>query len=240
MTRRLLLIAVTATLCCGNPTEGFPEGTDPGGSPEVPEADLPAAETGELATEVPPATDARDPWPDLVIAELRPVTTLVEVVRPVEKAAKGVDGQGVPLVPESRLGQVEPGPGEPFIARTDLATRTDAGARRSLLWFVLLSDSHIVDEASPGHVPRTDPKFPSAFRNPEAFTSQALDALVRTLLGVMGDRKYDFALHTGDGTENGQENELAWFLGVLGGGPVHPASGSAMDTATVRASVIKL
>ncbi len=133
------------------------------------------------------------------------------------------------------------GPGEPHQVREDLGVRARAGrrARRTgLLAFAHLTDVHVVDVQSPARVeyldryddgPGSALPFGAAYRPQELLTAQVADRVVQAVeqvgRGPASGRRLDFAVCTGDNTDNGQRNELRWQMAVLDGGRVHPGSG---------------
>lgn len=111
-----------------------------------------------------------------------------------------------------------------------------------LLTVAHLSDLHVCDAQSPARVEFidrwADPDSPvfdeigevGTYRAQEFLTTQVLDAMVRAVNGVdvgpVGGAPVDFAIVTGDNTDNAQTNELDWYLDVLDGGTVVPDSGA--------------
>ncbi len=61
------------------------------------------------------------------------------------------------------------------------------------------------------------------------YSPQILDAHAATIRRIAGQIDLDFVLHTGDATENAQENELAWFLTAMDSGALNPNSGAAIE-----------
>ncbi len=134
------------------------------------------------------------------------------------------------------------GPGEPHVVRDDLGTKPVAGRqgrRTPLLSFVHLTDIHVIDAQSPARVefldrydddPDTRTIFSAAYRPQEFLTPQISDSIVsaveRVGAGPVSRRRFDFALCTGDNTDNAQLNELRWSIDVLDGTPFTPNSGS--------------
>ncbi|MEW6251301.1 MAG: metallophosphoesterase [Planctomycetota bacterium] len=95
-----------------------------------------------------------------------------------------------------------------------------------LAWRIAhVTDTHMVDIASPARFAGADGLVDPAWRPQEAYATQILDGVVRTVNRIHASgRRIDFLLHTGDGCDNAQSNELAWLLGVLEGETIVPLS----------------
>lgn len=136
------------------------------------------------------------------------------------------------------------GPGEPHVVRDDLGAAPQGGRelrRTALLSFVHLTDIHVIDAQSPARVEFTDRYndgpgeplvFSAAYRPQEMLTPQVSDSIVAAAVEAVGAgpvtrRGFDFAVCTGDNTDNAQLNELRWGIDVLDGTPVTPNSGAA-------------
>ncbi|HUF54319.1 MAG TPA: hypothetical protein VMR52_11175 [Dehalococcoidia bacterium] len=128
------------------------------------------------------------------------------------------------------------GPGEEYTVRTELA-QAQAGrdrGRRSLVVFHQLTDFHIVDEESPLRSEWLDacPSTVStgAFRPQESLSLHVADSLIGQANSIdrspVTGRDVDFAIHTGNATDNAQFNELRWFIDLMDGVPVSPESGA--------------
>jgi 3',5'-cyclic AMP phosphodiesterase CpdA len=125
-------------------------------------------------------------------------------------------------VDRNGTGTLERGPGEPMVARPDLAPAARLGAPLATLGFV--TDIHVRDAESPARptlLDRLGPPFSSTFRPQEALSGQVLTGAVRAL-----DAAHPNAVvEGGDLIDNDQANELRQALAVLHGGPVRPDSG---------------
>ncbi len=92
--------------------------------------------------------------------------------------------------------------------------------------FVHLTDTHIVDEESPARFTGAHSLVSSAWREWESYSTQLLDGTIRAANRIHASgRTIDFLIHTGDACDNVQQNELEWFMTVMEGGLVNPASG---------------
>jgi metallophosphoesterase (TIGR03767 family) len=130
------------------------------------------------------------------------------------------------------------GPGEaPYEVRTELveAKVGREQRRRSLVVFHHFADLQILDEESPLRGEWQDscptPLSTAAFRPQESLTAQVAASLIRRANRIsrspLTNRATDFVLHTGNGTDNAQFNELRWFIDLMDGRQVHPDSGGA-------------
>ena len=91
---------------------------------------------------------------------------------------------------------------------------------------VHITDSHVIDEESPGRFAGGECLVDEAWRPYESYSTQLLDGFVRTANRIhAAGRPIDFLVHTGDACDNVQSNELGWLLAVLDGEVIDPLSG---------------
>ncbi|MEO6702179.1 MAG: TIGR03767 family metallophosphoesterase [Jatrophihabitantaceae bacterium] len=141
-----------------------------------------------------------------------------------------------------------PGPAEPHLTRSELLSGglvTGAGQLSPgtpLLSVGHLSDLHLCDSQSPVRAEfldrwsdddaptKAEIGYLGTYRPQDCLTVQVGEAAVQALnavpAGPVGGGELDWAITTGDVTDNAQSNELNWYLGLLDGGLIRPDSGT--------------
>lgn len=120
---------------------------------------------------------------------------------------------------EEKIGRFEFREGEEHILREEVAKKGEGGRRRSMLYFVHMSDIHIADEESPLRTETTMLEITARL------STQILDAMIRTLNDFSKERPYDFVILTGDSVDSSQLNEARWLRSLLDGEEIDPDSG---------------
>lgn len=131
----------------------------------------------------------------------------------------------------TRYARLIDGAGWPTLVREDLAVAS-AGRddrREALTAFVQLTDLHLIDAESPARMEYIRDLIPSAHRPQETLGAAGTAAIVRRInqvrRGPFTGRALDFAMTTGDNTDNHEICEMEWFLTVMSGGSVTQRTG---------------
>ncbi len=120
------------------------------------------------------------------------------------------------------------GAGVPMTMRDDITGGvTPSSEGTTLLSFAAISDIHITDEESPLQVIALGylSPFPSAYSPVSTYSTQVLNAAVKTINNINKENKLDLVLSLGDAANNVQYNEMRWFIDILDGKTIDPTSG---------------
>ena len=162
-------------------------------------------------------------------------TTLIRTLVPVEPAVNPVDPNTIPQSMSQNFGKFTTGSGEGFQFRNDLniagAVPTLSSNARSVVYFPVITDIHIMDTKAPLRFFYTyDDNGTVKSALPQAqYSPQVLDATVRTLDDFSVMRHYDLFIDTGDTVNDTALNETRWFIDVIDGKVVIPDSGKHRD-----------
>lgn len=132
------------------------------------------------------------------------------------------------------------GPGEDEGQRfTNLPTGY-AGATNAarLLFFLSISDAHITDEESPCQAIYASYRGgkgdnPSTYSPVMLYTTQVLEAAIKTANAINRLMPFDFAISLGDEANGPEHNELRWFIDILDGKYITPSSGTNAGADTI-------
>ncbi len=130
------------------------------------------------------------------------------------------------------------GPGADSEKRLDIMpTGYDSGPVTNtarLLNFFAITDIHITDEESPAQRIYFGYKgsSSSAYSPVMLYSTQLLDAAIRTINAIHVQKPFDFGISLGDAVNNTQYNELRWYIDVIDGKIINPDSGTKDDPVT--------
>jgi metallophosphoesterase (TIGR03768 family) len=127
------------------------------------------------------------------------------------------------------------GPGLEYQKRFDLmapgynSTAVTKAAR--IIHFFAITDVHITDEETPASANFFGYRggFIGGYSPVQLFTTQVLDAAIRTINTFNKDDPFDFGISMGDACNNTQQNELRWYIDVFDGKKIIPDSGIKDD-----------
>ncbi|MFE9764283.1 TIGR03767 family metallophosphoesterase [Streptomyces sp. NPDC005808] len=141
-----------------------------------------------------------------------------------------------------RLGD---GPGWKRVVRSELASAKSGRAdrRTALAAFVQLTDLHLMDTQHPLRLEFLRSTDIHAWRPHEILSVQGAVSLVERVNSLPGapvtGSPLDFAMTTGDNTDNNAKSELEWFMKVMSGGRITPNTGDPRAYEGVQSSGLK-
>ncbi len=162
-------------------------------------------------------------------------TTLIQTLAPLEPAVNPVDPNNIPPSVLQNFGKVTVSTGEDFQYRNDLGitgvTQTVPTTAHSVVYFAVIADIHTIDTKSPMRFCDVDMigAFQGAYRPQDRYTTQTLDAMIRTLDDFSKTKHYNFLIALRDTVDNTSTDETRWFIGVLDGKGITPDSGKHID-----------
>ncbi|MEI6122867.1 MAG: TIGR03768 family metallophosphoesterase [Bacteroidota bacterium] len=108
-----------------------------------------------------------------------------------------------------------------------------AAPTANLLRFFTITDIHLTDKESPCQAiffaPFAGANGISAYSPLMLYTTQVLDATIKTINDLHKQYPFDFGLSLGDMANSTQYNELRWFIDILDGKNINPDSGIKDD-----------
>ena len=160
---------------------------------------------------------------------LTPVaSTLLGTIEPTMMAVAMPDTAANPVFEMAELNyrargfdQYRRGPAQTRVQRTELGGGTTFTTRKSIAYFVHMSDTQLVDDESPSRLAGVEsPDVSGGIRPQEAYLPRATSAMNRTLAALeRPERPFLFGVFAGDCSDSAQANELQWFMQLMNGVP---------------------
>ncbi len=108
---------------------------------------------------------------------------------------------------------------------------------KKILSFMVMTDVHITDKESPSQplfLAKLHEKKSTAVYSPVMlYSTQLLDAAIRTVNAVHQKEPMDFLISLGDVANDDQYNELRWYLDLFDGKVITPGSGAHAGSSTI-------
>jgi len=172
------------------------------------------------------------------------LTTAQRTVVPGVKPVQAINLWEISKYNQYGYGNWTYGPGLPYDRRLDIMPAAYSGSnvtrKTKLLNFFAISDIHITDKESPNqliYLQRLHPTLPvgaSLYSGVMLYTTHVLDAAVQTVNALHRKEPMDFGISLGDACNTTQYNETRWYIDVLDGKVIDPASGARLGAKTVE------
>ncbi len=163
-------------------------------------------------------------------------TTIDRMIVPTIPTSSTIHPYDVSKFSEYGYGQYQYGAGLGYDERLDLMSADYSNANvtkvSSLLRFFAMADVHVTDEESPTqgvYFGVRENGIISGYSPAMSYSTQMLDAAVQTVNEINKKDSLDFGIFLGDLGNNGQYDELRWFIDTLDGKTINPDSGIKDD-----------
>jgi metallophosphoesterase (TIGR03768 family) len=163
-------------------------------------------------------------------------TTLDRMIVPSTPIPSTIHPYDVSKFSEYGYGQYQYGAGLGYDERLDLMSADYSNANvtkvSSLLRFFAMTDVHVTDEESPAqgvYFGIRENGIISGYSPAMSYSRQMLNAAVQTVNEIDKKNSLDFGIFLGDLANNGQYDELRWFIDTLDGKTINPDSGIKDD-----------
>jgi 3',5'-cyclic AMP phosphodiesterase CpdA len=177
-----------------------------------------------------PQTQAVTKYKPTVLPALGDVKTTAEITLSPTHARQSYKDGPNPAAPDARdnylkngFGDTAPGPGWSYVTRViDGSTPPAPGPNaKRLLRFAHVPDFQLMDDESPTRLGGFDAAdlTTSALRPQDPDMCRMANAAVRTVNALNKKDPISFVLLGGDNADSAQDNEVDWFLQILGGAP---------------------
>lgn len=172
-------------------------------------------------------SDSSKPVPNEPL-QLTTEATLVPEHPRVKESRKPFDPADRKAMLSEGFGVTVPGPGEPYVTKTEGSDPPAAGPNaKRLVRFVHMPDLQLADDESPTRLAVFDTPGATqgAYRPQDAYLCRVVNAAVKSVNALGESDAFDFLLLGGDNADNAQTNEVDWVLALLSGGEVNCDSG---------------
>lgn len=143
----------------------------------------------------------------------------------------------IALFSQYGYGNWQIGPGLPFVKLSLSSSYDDTGVTNEtkLLHYFTMSDVHLTDVQSPAQIligGLSDSGNSSAYSPVMLYTTQVLNAAVRTVNVLHQKQPMDFGLFLGDANNDAELIELRWYIDIIDGKMIKPNSDPKSSSTT--------